>query len=82
MNNLHFLLDKLDIHQSKQIILAGDLNLFLDTILEAKWGSLCLKKSVAKLTETKEHFDLCHNWSLKNPDAKQCTFRQKMLLED
>ena len=32
--NLHFLFDTLDIHENKQIILAADFNLFLDTTLE------------------------------------------------
>ena len=78
MNNLHLLLDSLDIHQNKQIILAGDFNLFLDTTLEAEGGSPCLKKkSVAKLIKIKEHFDLCDIWRLRNPDVKQFTFRQK-----
>ena len=54
LNNLHLLLDSLDIHQNKQIILAGDFNLFLDTTLEAEGGSPCLKKkSVAKLIKIK-----------------------------
>ena len=78
LNNLHLLLDSLDIHQNKQIILAGDFNLFLDTTLEAEGGSPCLKKkSVAKLIKIKEHFDLCDIWRLRNPDVKQFTFRQK-----
>ena len=60
LNNLHLLLDSLDIHRNKQIILAGDFNLFLDTTLEAEGGSPCLKKkSVAKLIKIKEHFYLC-----------------------
>ena len=78
LNNLHLLLDSLDIHQNKQIILAGDFNLFLDKTLEAEGGSSCFKKkSVAKLVKIKEHFDLCDIWRLRNPDVKQFTFRQK-----
>ena len=78
LNNLHLPLDSWDIHQNKQIILAGDFNLFLDTTLEPKADFPCLKKkSVAKLIKTKEHFDLCDIWRLRSPDAKQFTFRQK-----
>ena len=78
MNNLQLFVDSLDIHQNKQITLAGDFNLFLDTTLEAEGGSPCLKKkSVAKLIKIKEHFDLCDIWRLRNPDVKQFTFRQK-----
>ena len=78
MNNLHLLLDSLDIRQNKQLILAGDFNAFLYKILEAKGGSLCLKnKSVAKLIKIKAHFDLRDIWRLRNPDVKQFTCRQK-----
>ena len=60
MNNCHLLLDSLEIHQNKQIILAGDFNLFLDTTLEAKGGSPCLEKRyVAKFIKIKESFELC-----------------------
>ena len=31
LNNLHLLVDSLDIHQNEQIMLAGDFDLFLDT---------------------------------------------------
>ena len=76
LNNLHLILDSLYIHKNKQIILAGDFNLFLDTTLEAKGGSPCLKKkSVAKSIKIKVNFDLCDIWRLRNPDAKQFTFR-------
>ena len=78
MNNLHLLLDSLDIHQNKQIILAGDFNLFLDTTLEAEGGSPCLKKkSVAKLIKIKGHLDLRDIWRPKNPVVTKFTFRQK-----
>ena len=78
MKNLHLLLDRLYIHQNEQIILAGDFNFFLDTTLEAEGASPWLKnKSVEKLIKTKEHFELCDIWRLRNPDAKQFTFRQK-----
>lgn len=32
---------------------------------------------MAKLIETKECFDLCDIWRLRNPDARQFTFRRK-----
>ena len=49
LNNLHLLLDNLDIHQNEQITLAGDFNFFLDVTLEAKGGSPCLiNKSASK----------------------------------
>ena len=52
LNNLH-LLDSLDI-QNKQIILAGDFTLFLDTILETEGDSTSLKKeSITKSIKIK-----------------------------
>ena len=78
MNNLCLLLNSLDIHQNKQIILAGDFDLVLDTTLEVKAGSPCLKiKSVEKLIKIKERFDVCDIWRPRNPDSNQFTFRQK-----
>ena len=75
---LHLLLDSLDIRQNKRIILARDFNLLLDTTLEIKRGSPCSKKRyIAELIIIKETFDLCNNWRIRNPDAKQFTFRQK-----
>ena len=35
------------------------------------------KEICTKLIKIKEHFDLCNIWRLRNPDAKQFTFRQK-----
>ena len=71
LNSLHFLLDSLDIHHNKQIILTEDFNLFVDAILEAKGSSPCLKKKyVARLIKIKEYFDLCDIWRLRNLDTK------------
>ena len=76
--NFHLLLNSLDIYQNKQIILAGDFNLFLDATLEFKWSFPFLKKKyVAKLLKIKEHFELCDISRLKDSDGKQFTFRQK-----
>ena len=59
------------------IIFAGDFNLFLDQILEAKGGNPCLKKqSLCKLLHVKEKLNLCDIWRIRNPKTKQCTFRQ------
>ena len=81
LNNIHLLLDSSEIHQNKEITLAGDISLFLDTTLEAVGGSVCLKKEiVANLVKIKEHVDLFDIWRLRNPDARQFTFKQNMLL--
>ena len=56
MNNLYLLVDSLDIHQNKQIILAGYFNLFLDTVLGANGNSPCCKNICCKINENKETF--------------------------
>ena len=46
LNDLHLLLDRLDIHQNSLVILAADFNIFLDTTLEAEGDSPGLKKNL------------------------------------
>ena len=46
LNDLHLLLDRLDIHQNSLVILAADFNIFLDTTLEVEGDSPCLKKNL------------------------------------
>ena len=57
---MNLMLETFDDLVNKIIILGGDLNLFLDLILEAEGGSPVLKKSsVSKLIEIKEKYKLC-----------------------
>ena len=57
--------------ENKPIIFAGDLNLFLDRILEAKGGNPCLKKQLLnKLFHIKEGLNLCDIWRIRNLKAK------------
>ena len=52
LNDLSELMKKVNITHGKQIVLAGDFNLFFDSNLEAKGGKPILKeKSVARLIE-------------------------------
>ena len=51
LNNLHLLLDSLDIRQNKKITLDGDLNLFPDTAFEAEWRFPLFKKDVCSKIE-------------------------------
>ena len=51
--------------------------MFFDSKLETKGGKPSLKqKSVAKLLELKEEYDLCDIWRIRNPTKKLYTFRQ------
>ena len=63
--------------EENRIDSAGDLNVFFDSKLETKGGKPSLKqKSVAKLLELKEEYDLCDIWRIRNPKKKLYTFRQ------
>ena len=71
------MLENFDLTKNKPIIFAGDFNLFLDRSLEAKGGNLCLKKqSLSKLLHIKEKSNLCDIGRIRNPKAKQYSFRQ------
>ena len=53
--------------ETKEIIVGGDFDLFLDAELDAKGGRPTLKKrSVAKLTSVIEHFTLVDIWRVRN----------------
>ena len=68
---------KINFSEENRIVLAGDLNVFFDSKLETKGGKPSLKqKSVTKLLELKEEYDLCDIWRIRNPTKKLYTFRQ------
>ena len=53
-------------------------NLFFNSKLEAQSGNPTLKKkSLAKLIEFKETYDLCDIWRVRNTKSKRFTFTQK-----
>ena len=58
--------------------MARDFNLFFNSKLEAEGGNPTLKiKSLAKLIEFKETYDLCDIWRVRNTKSKRSTFTQK-----
>ena len=64
MKNINFL-------KENRIVLAGILSVFFDSKLETKGGKSSLKqKSLAKLLELKEEYDLCDIWRKRNPTKK------------
>ena len=75
---MNLTLQTFDDLENKIIILGGDFNQFLDSVLEAKGGSPVLKiSSVSKLIEIKEKYNLCDIWRIRNTKEKRFTFRQK-----
>ena len=62
------------------VIFAGDFNIFFNTSLDAKGGTLTLKsQSINKLTEINETLDLRDIWRVRNPTKRKYTFRQNHL---
>ena len=78
LSKLFALLKILDIDPNKHLIMPGDFNLFLNSKLDAASGNPTLKrKSLAKLIELKEAYDLCDIWRIRNTKVKQFTFTQQ-----
>ena len=72
------MLENFEIFCSKNVILAGDFNLFLNKKLDCKGGNPSLKKhSLSHLIKLIQTFDLCDIWRIRNPKKKYFTFRQK-----
>ena len=75
---MNLMLEKLDHFENKIIILGSDFNLFLDSALEIEGGSPVLKRSsVSKLIETKEKYNLCDIWRIKNTKEKNASHFDK-----
>ena len=61
LSDISELMKKCNITYGKQIVLAGNFNLLFDNNLEAKGGKPILKeKSVARIVELKEEYDLIY----------------------
>ena len=60
LSDLSNMLEKIDDINNKSIVFGGDFNLFFEAKLEEQGGYPVLKKkSLAKLIQIKEKFDLC-----------------------
>ena len=63
---------------TKQLVMLGGFNLFFYLKLKAQCGNPTLKKkSLAKLIEFKETYDLCNIWTVRNTKSTRFTFTQK-----
>ena len=72
------MLEKIDDINYKNIVFGGDFNLFFKVKLESQGRNPALKKkTLVKLIQIKEKFDLCDIWRIKNPNTKRYTFRQQ-----
>ena len=78
LNTLLTMMKTIDINENTNLLLAGDFNVFFNTNLECSGGNPSFKqKSVAKLIEIMETFNLCDIWRIRNPKTKRFTFRQQ-----
>ena len=60
---------------TKSILIGGDLNLHFNQKLEAKGGKPTLKKkSIGKMIELIENFELCDIWRIRNPNTVKTCF--------
>ena len=68
LSKLSELMKNINLSEGNHIVLASDLNIFFDSKLETKEGKPSLKqKSVAKLLELTEEYDLCDIWRIRSP---------------
>ena len=78
IQNLSTLLKQFERYHNKNVIFAGDINLFFNRKLESSGGNPIVKiRSISKIFNLLEDFDLCNIWRIRNPKTKQFTFRQK-----
>ena len=74
---LEWMLDLSSLDSYKNILFAGDFNCFFNSDLEASAGNPAWKKkSVSKLIELLEKYDLIDIWRIRNPFSKRYTFRK------
>ena len=74
---LERMLDISSLDSYKNILFAADFNCFFNSDIEASGGNSALKKkSVSKLIQLLEKYDLIDIWRIRNPFSKRYTFRK------
>ena len=80
LSSLFEILEEFDISSTKQLVMARDFDLFFNSKLNVQGGNPTLKnRSLAKLTEFKETYDLCDIWRVRNTKSKRFTFTKNIL---
>ena len=75
VNTLLTMMKTIDRNKNTNLLLAGDFNVFFYSNLECYGDNLSFnQKSVAKLTELIQTFNLCDIWRIKNPKTKKVYF--------
>ena len=79
LSKLTEMLTKLHLTQNNNIICTGDFNLFFNVKLESYGGNPVFKKrSVRKIVELKETYNLTDIWRIRNPKAKQWFLQRRL----
>ena len=78
LNTLLTMIKTINMNENSNPLLGGNFNLFFNTNLECCRGNMSSKqKSVAKLIEIIQTFNLCDILRIRNPKTKRFTFRQQ-----
>ena len=79
-SELHKILQNVNDIGNKNIIIGGDFNFHFNSKLEARGRKPTLKKkSIRKIIELIESFELCNIWRIRNPIEKNVTFCQNYI---
>ena len=71
LSDLVSILGKVKDIQNKNIVIGGDLNVIFDISRTSLGGNPCLKKkSLEKMIQIKEKFNLCEIWRAQNPKIR------------
>ena len=74
---LEQMLEIFSLGSCKNIIFAGGFNCFSNSNLEASGGNPTMKKkSISKIIQLLEKYDLVDVWGIQNPFSKRYTFRK------
>ena len=80
LTELHKILQNVNDIGNKNIIIGGDFNFHFNSKLEARGRKPTLKKkSIRKIIELIESFELCNIWRIRNPIEKNVTFCQNYI---
>ena len=80
LTKLHKILQNVNDVGNNNIIIVGDFNFHFNYKLEAKGGKPTLKKkSIRKMIEMIESFELCDIWRIRNPTEKRFIFCQNYI---
>ena len=76
-DNLNKTIGNFVVDKEQKIVTAGDLNVALDSDLDCSSGNPFKKDSIKNIQDLCLDYDLVDMWSIRNPDIRRFTWRQK-----